>query len=949
VAVMEDRARVVGRERELAEIDAALRDVGRGERRVLALLGEAGIGKTALLDALRESATGAGLQVLEGRAGEHERDVPFGAVTDALDPAAEAVSARRLETLGADRVAELAAVLPAVARHASSSAPPAGGAAERFRFHRALASLLDLLARERPLVLVLDDVHWADGATLEWILHLLRRPPQAAHLLAVAMRPVEAAPRLLDALRSARGASMLELGPLGEEAALRCLNAIPDPGLRRRMADEAGGNPLFLHELARVADLRGPLPPTIVAAVGLEAGALGGDARLLLDGAAVIGDPFEPGLAAAAAGLERGQALAALDALVAADLVRPDGGRRFRFRHPLVRRAVYDVAPAGWRLAAHERAAAALAAQGASATAQAYHVEQCAQPGDEAAITVLTDAGHAAAETAPATAARWYGAALELVPAGDVGRRIGLLAPMAIAQGAAGRLHDCHASLTEVLRLLPDEPADALRATLVAGVATVEQMLGRNAEAIARLRSALEALGPDGNESIRAQLEVDLAATAAWMQDAPLAREHASRAEALAVDGQPAILAQAHAIGAIAALWLGRGEDAEDGRHAANEGLRTMPDDVLSARPVAVYYVAFADLFCERFESARQWAERGLRLARQSGQGRLVAPLAALHAMTVNNLGDVSACLAAADVAQETSRLQNLDFMLYMALYAAVTAQLERDDHAAALALHDEGLALAPRLEDSLGTRSGLVNFALVHRHADPERFVREVLAAGGQELEGIDRSWGSYVVKAVALALIELGRLDEAAVWGDRLEQRVGGLPLPVGAERLQIVRAAVDLARDDAPAAAERALAAAATLSTLDAGLDRRFALDVAGRAQLAAGDREGATRTLLTLVAEAGRSGAVRPRDAAARELRRLGVRVEARAAEAGADLEALSPREREIAALVAEGMSNKAIAARIYLSEKTVERHLSNSYAKLGVRGRAELAALVGRAA
>ena len=103
------------------------------------------------------------------------------------------------------------------------------------------------------------------------------------------------------------------------------------------------------------------------------------------------------------------------------------------------------------------------------------------------------------------------------------------------------------------------------------------------------------------------------------------------------------------------------------------------------------------------------------------------------------------------------------------------------DDYAAALALHDEGLALAPRMEDSLGTRSGLVNFALVHRHADPERFVREVVAAGGQELEGIDRSWGSYVVKAVALALIELGQLDEATVWADRLQQRVAGLPLPV------------------------------------------------------------------------------------------------------------------------------------------------------------------------
>jgi DNA-binding CsgD family transcriptional regulator len=364
---------------------------------------------------------------------------------------------------------------------------------------------------------------------------------------------------------------------------------------------------------------------------------------------------------------------------------------------------------------------------------------------------------------------------------------------------------------------------------------------------------------------------------------------------------------------------------------------------------VAVYYTAFADLFGERFDTARQWSARGLRLARETGQGRLLAPLACVLAMAENNLGEVDACLAAADVAEEASRLQNLDFMLYLALYAGITGQLERDDHEAALALHDEGLELAPQLEDSLGTRSGLVNFALAHRHADPERFVREVVAAAGAELEGIDRSWGSYVVKAVALAELGLGHVEEAAVWRDRLERRVAGLPLPVGAQRLEIVRAAVELARDEAPVAAGRALAAASALASLHAGLDRRFALDIAGRAQIAAGDRDGGIATLRTLVAEAERAGAIRPRDAAARELRRLGVRVEARAAEAGADLEALSPREREIAALVAQGMSNRAIAARIYLSEKTIERHLSNSYAKLGLKGRAELAALVGRTA
>src|SRR5918995_1755157 len=105
-------------------------------------------------------------------------------------------------------------------------------------------------------------------------------------------------------------------------------------------------------------------PATLMAATQLEVDALPPASRTLIDGAAVAGDPFDPELAAAAAALEPGDALSPLDRLVAADLVRATGdGRAFRFRHPLLRRAVYDAAPPAWRLAAHERVAAAPAAR----------------------------------------------------------------------------------------------------------------------------------------------------------------------------------------------------------------------------------------------------------------------------------------------------------------------------------------------------------------------------------------------------------------------------------------------------------------------------------------------------------------------------------------------------------------------------------------------------------
>ena len=123
----------------------------------------------------------------------------------------------------------------------------------------------------------------------------------------------------------------------------------------------------------------------MVAALTEELGLLSKPTRALLDGAAVAGDPFEPELAAAAAGADEQTATQALDELLARDLVRPtDVPRRFRFRHPLVRRTVYETSPGGWRLDAHERCAAALEERGASPVARAHHVEHAARQGDAA-------------------------------------------------------------------------------------------------------------------------------------------------------------------------------------------------------------------------------------------------------------------------------------------------------------------------------------------------------------------------------------------------------------------------------------------------------------------------------------------------------------------------------------------------------------------------------------
>ena len=177
--------------------------------------------------------------------------------------------------------------------------------------------------------------------------------------------------------------------------------------------------------------------------------------------------------------------MGSLDRVAEAGLVRPTGvPRRFRFRHPIIRQAVYELAGPGWRLAAHGRAAASLAAAKASATAQAHHWERAAKPGDKNAIAILIEAATTAEARAPDAAARWYAAALRLLPADDPAsedlpiRRLMMLLALARALGSAGRLEESHDALVGALELLPSEAA-SLRVTAVAFTAAVEHLLGR--------------------------------------------------------------------------------------------------------------------------------------------------------------------------------------------------------------------------------------------------------------------------------------------------------------------------------------------------------------------------------------------------------------------------------------------------------------------------------------
>jgi len=953
---------IVGRGVELEAVARALAELQHGRPAMLEVVGEAGIGKTRFLAELAARADALGYLVLTGSASELERDVPFLVFVDALDEYVESLGPSHLDVVPADVRNELATIFPSLLRFREGE--NVAVQQERFRSHRAVRELLELLASPRPLVLILDDLHWSDPGSVELLSVLLRRPPSAAVLVAFSLRPRQVPERLLSPLERAEREGLLtrlELEALTVTQAQELLGEGAGPWLSD-LYEQSGGNPFYLEQLARRGkpDVRIPgraiefdgvdVPPAVAAALSGELALLSEEARHGLDGAAVAGDPFEPELAAAAADVSQSAFVEVLDELLSVDLIRPtDVPRRFRFRHPLVRRVIYELSPVGWRIGAHERCATALAVRGASPVLCAHHVEWSAHHGDLAAVVTLKAAGEAAQQRTPESAARWFAAALRLLPSSDSSEeRIELLLARAGALAAAGRFAESHSTLVDTMSALAPEET-IIRARLTARCARLGHLLLRRVEARKRLVRALaEVRDSDSPEAVSLMLalavesyyDVDASAVYSWAGRALDAKELAPaglRANALALRALGAALA-----GVDADACLSEAEAFVDG----------LADDDLEDHLDALAHLGTAEFYYPRYRAAVGHVERALAIGRATGQGDLFPSLYPVLASALGRLGRIAEAVDVADAALELARLLNNPHQIAWGLINRAYIALVAGDLDFALPTSEEARAVAEQLDGSL------ISLAAAHVHArtllamGEGAAAAEILqdAAGGPSIAAQTPTSRVTSLLTLTRCLLSAGLAadaEQAAIAAVACADKVGR---PLALANAELAQGFVDLHFGRSHRAEQRAFDALTTFESLDDAYSVSVARVLRARALAADGRQGDAVREFERAAAIFDSWGAVRYRDEVERELRKLGRRIHRRTMPGAGDsgVEALTKRELEVATLVSDGKSNPQIAADLFLSQKTVESHLRNIFHKLDVSSRLNVARALDRA-
>jgi tetratricopeptide (TPR) repeat protein len=499
--------------------------------------------------------------------------------------------------------------------------------------------------------------------------------------------------------------------------------------------------------------------------------------------------------------------------------------RRFRFRHPLLRRAVYGATGSGWRSAAHERAARSLAAHGERAAVRARHVEQFAALGDEEAVAVLREAADSSAQRAPESAARWYRAALRLLPPDDAhdAERIETMRRLAAVLTGTGQYAETHTVLLDLLELMPKE-ATAQRIEVVTACAGVEHLLGDHDQAHAALVAALDEL-PDRSSVEAAALLLELAFDAFYRRDYERMLDSGTQALELAGQLDARLLrAAASAIVAMACVFADRTEEAQARREEAAAIVDSLSDDELAARLDAAANLGNAETYLGRLEDAVRHLDRGLAVARVTGQGKLFPLLTQRKAFALALLGRLVEAEDVAERAVEAARISASPEVMAWALLNRAWAALLAGELDTALRAAEESVELGRPLDDSpVRTWSACAYGSILLEAGEPARCLEILLpAAGGPELPSVPGVLRSMFQERVALAWLALDDPGEAELAARRAEARAAELGLDFGIAMAKRARAAVALAAGEAEAATTAALESAAAAERVGARVE-------------------------------------------------------------------------------------------------------------------------------
>lgn len=927
------------RDREVALLDEALAAARDSAGRVIVIEGEAGIGKTALLAAALARARRLGLRVLAARGGEHEREFGFGIVRQLFEDVLLAASADERMAVLQGPASQAAPLFGLV-----EDPPEADPATVQHGLYRLTLNL----ARRAPLLLVIDDVHWADLTSLRWLLYLARRIERAPVCGLLARRPGEQdfSEDVLRRLLTEPAVAKLELGPLSRGACERLAGGIllqPEPELSAVCYHQTAGNPFFLRELCHtlagerlhsrqdLLDLARRLgPERLRDSVLVRLFRMPAAARELVRAVAVLETDAELRHAAALAGLEVDEASVAADQLAAARIL--DQGTPLRFAHPILRATVYRELSAAHRGALHRRAAELLAADG-QLERGAVHLLATPAQGDARVVALLrAAAGRALTHGAAEATASLLERALREPPPPDQ------RAAVRLELGHAERLANLPEAQAHLRAAFADatSPAQRARAAGELGAALLARG-GRPQEALELLLGAAKELRP--SDPARAlELEVDAASLAVlggrWRE-----REGNWLTE-LAQGADPGIPAGRRLLGVLAYDALatpgtaGREVAALLDRAEAHGSVWEDPAP-WQYQSMALTVVAFTEIALDRLVTAHQHLVEACQRAHALGSVAGEIGALAVRGRVEYLRGDLVD--AEAHLRQACTLIEDVGHWDYADLPVSqlVLVLVERgQEQEARQLLRTHGLD-APELPRGHLTSQFLAEARIAlwlsagdasrarHDAEALERMAQRrrspaLLSGGGlMALAALADGDGQCARRLAARQLTEARRFGVASAVGHAL--RTLGL-VEGKAKGLRRLAQSVEM------------------LSASPCRLECARALLDQGSAQRREGHRVQAGAALRQALDLADAAGADRLAKRARAELHLCGLRPR-RAALSGP--ESLTAAERRVADLAVLGHRNVEIARLLVVTRRTVETHLSAIYRKLDINGRREL--------